>query len=158
MGIALGLQFRWTDDAVETVARLAAEGKSAGQIAEVLGVTRNTVMGKAHRAGIKLQGPHYSGVGIIRVPKPARAPRARREIAPKSFAGALAVSPRAIVCVEIPLVGRLGVGDAHAALRSNDCRWPIGKVEADDFHFCSRPARLGLPYCDDHTAKAKRER
>ena len=158
MGIALGLQFKWTDEAVETVERLAAEGKSAGQIAVVLGVTRNTIMGKANRCGIKLHGPRWPGFGVSRGPKPERAPRARREIAPKPFAGALAVAPRAIVCVETPLTDRLGAADAHAALRSRDCRWPIGETDADDFHFCCQPARLGFPYCEDHTAKAKRDR
>lgn len=43
----------WTDERVEILTRLWAEGKSASQIAEILGdVSRNAVIGKAHRLGL----------------------------------------------------------------------------------------------------------
>jgi len=43
----------WTDDRVETLKRLWAEGQSASQIAKELGgVTRNAVIGKVHRLGL----------------------------------------------------------------------------------------------------------
>ncbi len=43
----------WTDERVETLKRLWAEGASASQIAKELGqVTRNAVIGKVHRLGL----------------------------------------------------------------------------------------------------------
>ncbi|TMJ76370.1 MAG: GcrA cell cycle regulator, partial [Alphaproteobacteria bacterium] len=43
----------WTDERVETLKRLWAEGLSASQIAAALGgVTRNAVIGKVHRLGL----------------------------------------------------------------------------------------------------------
>ncbi|MBB1491232.1 MULTISPECIES: GcrA family cell cycle regulator [unclassified Paracoccus (in: a-proteobacteria)] len=43
----------WTDDRVETLKRMWAEGQSASQIAKELGgVTRNAVIGKVHRLGL----------------------------------------------------------------------------------------------------------
>lgn len=42
----------WTDDRVEVLKQLWDEGKTASQIAAVLGVTRNAVIGKAHRIGV----------------------------------------------------------------------------------------------------------
>ena len=47
----------WTAEAVEHLKRLALEGKSASSIAAALGVeSRNAVIGKASRVGIKLNG------------------------------------------------------------------------------------------------------
>ena len=44
----------WTDERVELLKKLWAEGLSASQIAGRLGgVTRNAVIGKAHRLGLK---------------------------------------------------------------------------------------------------------
>ena len=43
----------WTDDRVEILKKLWAEGLSASQIARELGdVTRNAVIGKVHRLGL----------------------------------------------------------------------------------------------------------
>ena len=63
----------WTDERVELLKRLWAEGLSASQIAaELGGVTRNAVIGKVHR--LQLSGRAKSGGG----PRPRR-PRAQRE-------------------------------------------------------------------------------
>ncbi len=44
----------WTDDRVKTLTKLWNEGQSATFIAESLGgITRNGVIGKAHRLGLK---------------------------------------------------------------------------------------------------------
>ncbi|MFD1882230.1 GcrA family cell cycle regulator [Paracoccus pacificus] len=43
----------WTDERVETLKRMWAEGQSASQIAKELGgITRNAVIGKVHRLGL----------------------------------------------------------------------------------------------------------
>ena len=43
----------WTEDRVEILTKLWAEGLSASQIAKDLGeVTRNAVIGKVHRLGL----------------------------------------------------------------------------------------------------------
>jgi GcrA cell cycle regulator len=50
----------WTDERVETLKRMWAEGQSASQIAKELGgVTRNAVIGKVHRLGLsnRVGGP-----------------------------------------------------------------------------------------------------
>ena len=47
----------WTDAAIETLRQMALEGKSASTIAAVLGApSRNAVIGKANRIGVKLTG------------------------------------------------------------------------------------------------------
>lgn len=43
----------WTEERIETLRRLWAQGQTASQIATLLGgVTRNAVIGKAHRLGL----------------------------------------------------------------------------------------------------------
>ena len=47
----------WTDDRVDKLKELWAEGMSASQIAKVMGgVTRNAVIGKVHRLGLSNRG------------------------------------------------------------------------------------------------------
>lgn len=45
----------WTDDVVAQLTQLWNEGKSASEIAKAIGngITRNAVIGKAHRLGLK---------------------------------------------------------------------------------------------------------
>jgi GcrA cell cycle regulator len=48
----------WTDERVETLKKMWAEGQSASQIAKELGgVTRNAVIGKVHRLGLSNRTP-----------------------------------------------------------------------------------------------------
>jgi GcrA cell cycle regulator len=52
----------WTDERVETLKKMWAEGQSASQIAKELGgVTRNAVIGKVHRLGLSNRAPGTGG-------------------------------------------------------------------------------------------------
>jgi GcrA cell cycle regulator len=77
----------WTDERVETLKKMWAEGQSASQIAKELGgVTRNAVIGKVHRLGLSNRvgaGPGGGGApgtapgqdlppGAKGAPRPAR--------------------------------------------------------------------------------------
>src|SRR5260370_35490339 len=54
---------RWTAKAIENLIRLALEGRSASVIAAALGAaSRNAVIGKANRIGIKLNGDGRASV------------------------------------------------------------------------------------------------
>jgi len=70
----------WTDERVETLKKMWAEGQSASQIAKELGgVTRNAVIGKVHRLGLSNRvGKEEEEVEIVTPPpaavKPAPAP------------------------------------------------------------------------------------
>ena len=73
----------WTDERVETLKKMWAEGQSASQIAKELGgVTRNAVIGKVHRLGLSnrvggVGGPD-EGVEEVAAPPPPP-PRAAAE-------------------------------------------------------------------------------
>ena len=71
----------WTDERVEKLKELWAEGMSASQIAKVLGgVTRNAVIGKVHRLGLSNRGPAVPGEET----KSAEAPKPKTPPAPKA--------------------------------------------------------------------------
>ena len=66
----------WTDERVETLKRMWAEGQSASQIAKELGgVTRNAVIGKVHRLGLSNRNggpaPTAAPAAKAEAPKPA---------------------------------------------------------------------------------------
>ena len=53
--------FRWTDAAVEALKIGAAHGLSASAISALLGRSRNAVIGKAQRIGVRLTGVSRAG-------------------------------------------------------------------------------------------------
>lgn len=64
----------WTDERVETLKRMWAEGQSASQIAKELGgVTRNAVIGKVHRLGLSNRTEDGADPAPDPVAKPAPA-------------------------------------------------------------------------------------
>lgn len=75
--------FAWTDAAVETLKRLRAERKSASQIGVEMGVSRNTIIGKCHRLGLKLEGSPRTFAGALAKdsapPSPPRAEEPERK-------------------------------------------------------------------------------
>jgi GcrA cell cycle regulator len=95
----------WTDERVETLKRMWAEGQSASQIAKELGgVTRNAVIGKVHRLGLsnragdgaahgeEAEAPVAAPAAAVR-PEPA--PRPAPEPAPRAAEPAPAPRPAA---------------------------------------------------------------
>jgi len=68
----MGKDMSWTEERVETLKTMWAEGKSASQIAKELGgVTRNAVIGKVHRLGLSNRAG--SGAKAAAKEKPAAA-------------------------------------------------------------------------------------
>ncbi len=41
-----------------------------------------------------------------------------------------------------------------ANLKPNQCRWPIGDPDSEDFHFCGETVFVGKPYCYEHCKQA----
>jgi len=73
----------WTDERVETLKRMWADGQSASQIAKELGgVTRNAVIGKVHRLGLSNRGgpeTEEEPVAVVAEVAPLDAPRPAAE-------------------------------------------------------------------------------
>ena len=76
----------WTDERIDQLKRLWEAGNTASQIAEELGgVSRNAVIGKAHRLGLQSRPSPVRG-GASSSSEAAAAPAATTEAAPKPVA------------------------------------------------------------------------
>jgi GcrA cell cycle regulator len=89
----------WTDERIERLKNMWAKGATASQIADELGgVSRNAVIGKAHRLGLE-QRPSPVKPGeekeVAKKPAPAAAPKpaAPKAEAPKPAAAAPSATP-----------------------------------------------------------------
>lgn len=160
----------WTEDRVETLSKLWAEGLSASQIAKQLGgVTRNAVIGKVHRLGL-------SGRAKPSRPKPAKTATSSRASAPAKPKRATSVGPKVAktaaakrtkpqsaspaplpVSAEPPLEAKPLKDGSYATiltLTENMCKWPIGDPSSDEFRFCGRKTEPDEPYCKAHSMVA----
>jgi len=141
----------WTDERVEMLKKLWADGLSASQIAaELGGITRNAVIGKVHRLG--LSGRAKSPSSTAPRPRKARAHPHMLRVSRPSVRGntALAhaydyeVDPEPEVLDNI-----IPIGQRRTLLELNEmtCRWPIGDPGSADFFFCGGQTVTSLPYC-----------
>lgn len=141
----------WTEDRVEILSKLWADGLSASQIAKQLGgVTRNAVIGKVHRLG--LSGRAKPSRPVKRAPRPATA-RTR------STTPAVPRMPRRAPAepTPIPLEAKQLPDGKYATILTiteHMCKWPIGDPSTSDFRFCGRGTDKADPYCKAHSQLA----
>ena len=121
----------WNDEKIGKLRKLWSEGLTTGEIGKRLGVSKNAVVGKAHRLGLKGR------------PSPIKRPNAAAIAAAGGVAAAPA-PPKKQPAKIFPLTD----------LTHNTCRWPIGDPKHEDFHFCGKYIYPGKPYCLDHCAQA----
>ena len=142
----------WTNERVETVRALWADGKSFRQIAMALGdgVTRNAVCGKIHRLGL-MGRPKREGLVAPAHPMP-RAPKHRRWLVMRAQrvapAPEIEIDTRPLVeddAILLPMSLRVSFADLHPGM----CKFPLGDPQTKEFRFCGAPAASG-PYCGFH--------
>ena len=160
----------WTDERVELLKKLWAEGLSASQIAAQLGgVSRNAVIGKVHRLKLSARGraqgaptrqkkaaAAVSAAGAAA----ARRQRASRPVATSVGATALKVQfeedavayqyLRPVENVVLPISRNLKLVE----LTERTCKWPNGDPLSEDFSFCGNDAGETGPYCSYHSRLA----
>ena len=119
----------WTDDKINKLQKLWGKGLTASQIAEKLGdgVTRNAVIGKAHR--LKLPSR----------PSPVKAEPIKKALPPPPEKKEEMAETRKTSLLD---------------LTEQTCKWPIGHPGDADFYFCGKLSRPGVPYCPDHCLMA----
>jgi GcrA cell cycle regulator len=142
-----------------------AEGKSAGVIAEEMGLSPGKVSGRLWRLKRLGQAPVIASPSAR---KPAiLTPEAEaRRVAKMKATKALQHADRRVAAT------RVRAGQAHAvkpeiaappprqaplpvlAGRVVTCCWPIGEPGTSSFRFCGDPSEPGRPYCHDHVSVA----
>jgi GcrA cell cycle regulator len=144
----------WTEQAIETLRKLALEGKSAASIAAALGArSRSAVIGKACRIGIKLNG----GGGGRTERRPMETPRRRSIPRERALVPTVAREQKrehswVFAAAEVGEMRRVGLLEIGAI----QCRWPLGDPTEDDFAYCGLEAAKGHAYCAGHCRMAYR--
>jgi GcrA cell cycle regulator len=147
----------WTDERVELLRKLWAEGLSASQIAHELanGITRNAVIGKVHRLGMSGRVKAASTVSSRPRMKSMRPAHPRLSAPMMRGNTALALrpqpmeAPQPIEEIVIPISEMVTITE----LKESMCRWPVGDPTTVEFRFCGakKSATGTSPYCPYHS-------
>ena len=131
----------WTEEIVTKLKELWGKGKTANQIAEIIGgISRNAVIGKAHRLNLSAKIKTRAATSNqnfensqdnknIRSNK-GRKNRFRSLIIEKNFEPE---NPKQL-----------------EELDENSCKWPIGHPNEKSFYFCGRTSLKDFSYCKLH--------
>ena len=131
----------WTPETVDLLKKLWGSGKTASQIAEIIGgVSRNAVIGKAHRLNLSAkiktrtatsnESYENSKENKNIISKKGRRSKFRSLIIDKNFEPE---NPKQL-----------------EELDENSCKWPIGHPNEKTFYFCGRTSLKDFSYCKLH--------
>lgn len=126
--MAKGRTNRWSTDQEDRLRALVLDGLTAAMIGAEIGVTRNAVIGKIDRLGLRLLG------GLGRQPGPQK-PRKSRARKPK-VTTAVILAP--------PPDGGIDI----LALAAGVCRWPQDTIEG--VRYCGGETYPRHVYCPAH--------
>ena len=118
----------WDDSKLKELEDLWKQGHPISKIGEILGVSRNSVAGKAHRMGLPKRSSPISSK------KENLVDQKNNEKSDKN----------------IPLKIKLR-GVQWSRIK---CCWPEGDPKQNDFKFCGKDIFPGRPYCDKHSLLA----
>jgi GcrA cell cycle regulator len=158
----------WTDERVEWLKRLWADGVPASAIAEKLGegVTRNAVIGRVHRLKLPGRAPtpvrfrkaRTGDMASARLPKkrdPAEGISITKRVANPLGWRAKRIKPkpepRPVVRIKStrPVEMRRNVGLLE--LGAGACRWPVNEPpRGEPYLFCGATADEPRVYCPEH--------
>ncbi len=166
-----GNSFDWNDDVVERLRQFWAEGHSTAEIGRRFGISKNAVVGKAHR--LDLPGRPSP---IAKETVSAERSLEHRAVSRLTDVVPVNVTTPAPTRTHTPQPVRTSVSDTSALLprptlgcttpqpkepsRSvsrrpgETCCWPIGEPGTTTFRFCGVSVASRTPYCPDHARRA----
>ena len=150
----------WTDETIARLRELWAEGHSTAEIGRRMGISKNAVVGKAHRLNLVARPSPIRRDGESATPRPAVVRRVTGPTLPPLTA-AVAVVSAPPVARPMPVQARPEPPKPHVVRtvptytpRPQSCCWPLGEPGTRSFRFCDAVAIPGKPYCGEHAAIA----
>ncbi|TDH61536.1 GcrA cell cycle regulator [Dankookia rubra] len=159
----------WTAEAIDRLRAFWAEGHSTAEIGRRMGISKNAVVGKAHRLNLPARPSpirrEAEGEAASRpAPQPRRQPGAMPAAAPSLAATAPLrdAAPLRRLEASAPVAAASVVAPAPQAMvvrpfpraSTRSCCWPLGEPGTPDFRFCTGNATPGKPYCAEHASVA----
>ena len=151
----------WTPELIKDLKRLWNKGLTTVEIGNRIGMSKNAVVGKAHRLGLEgrpspIKRDKKSAVTQEVVKKVVETEKKLPqidELESSSF------PPEEILKADpIPEMPKLKKGKHKGVqlvdLKPTSCRWPEGDPKDADFCFCGRECANGRVYCEEHSAIA----
>lgn len=132
----------WTPQDEATLTKLWNAGQSGSQIAKVLGISRNAVIGKVHRLRLTHRKTVARRIPVAHILKP------QVRVAPRIPAPLLSAIPLPAE----PPVPQTALRLTLLQLTNATCKCGLGDPKDADFAFCGLPVKEGSPYCPTHHA------
>ena len=131
----------WNEEKVSKLKGLWGKGNTASEIATIIGgVTRNAVIGKAHRlnlsSGIKTKSPSSNQNFLDNSEDKNLEQKKTRKSKFKSLLIEKDFEPENPKKLE--------------ELDESSCKWPVGHPEEKSFYFCGRSSLKDFSYCKLH--------
>ena len=159
----------WNAETIERLRGLWAEGYSTAEIGRRMGISKNAVVGKAHRLSLPSRPSPIRREPGGRASRPPQPRRVTGPTLPPLATAAASVEGVAAAPSPVEAVlresGARETGGRETATRSAPrpawrstrpltCSWPMGEPGTPSFHFCDDDAMPGKPYCERHAAVA----
>lgn len=137
----------WTAERIEQLEQLIVDGHSSSAISKIMGVSRNTICGKAHRMGFRLRSnaersKTENAVRKRAAPKTPTKPR-KAPTRPVMESKPMLTKPKTLL-----------------ELGHHECRWPLGsfqEVGTADTLYCGAPVRFhkdaATSWCPSHALR-----
>jgi GcrA cell cycle regulator len=135
----------WSEDVIAKLRVLWVEGHSTAEIGRRLNISKNAVVGKAHRLNLPPRPSPIRRGAEGSIVQPRQAPRRMQGPTLPPLAASIGGPAPALRPITSP---------PKQTLRATPCCWPIGEPGKPSFHFCNVDSLPGKPYCEDHAAIA----
>ena len=140
----------WNEESIGRLRAFWAEGFSTAEIGRRMGITKNAVVGKAHRLQLSSRPSPIRRERRVEPVRLRRIPCIEQRQAERPPAPAVsAAAPRP---VERPRT-LAPVAPSYGG-RVSPCCWPIGEPGTKSFRFCDAGTLVGKPYCFAHAQLA----